>query len=39
VSSAKIPELIEMQSGVLSRVGPGNGRFWGFWLIKKHCKE
>ena len=46
MSCAKTAELIKMQSGMLSRVGPGNiiwgcrylhgkGHFWGVWPIEK----
>jgi len=49
VSCAKTAEPIEMQFGMLSRVGPehvlygdvhaltGRGTFGGLWPIEKHC--
>jgi len=50
VSCAKMVELIEMQFGMLSWVGPGNTycmgcrwphgkrHFWDAWPTEKHCK-
>jgi len=50
VSCTKTAELIKMQFGMLSRVGPGNvlygdvdsatgrGVYLGVWPIERHCK-